>query len=125
MFLRALEYYRGILFLTTNIVNKFDDAVSSRVSLIIQFYDLSPEQRKKLRMFHQSQINKDRRYELLGGAIEALKAIDKNEGLIFNGREIKTGEYRAVVHALQYVYRSDEDSLPNGCCTCSSTESRA
>lgn len=37
MFLRKLEYYNGILFLTTNRIGKVDQAISSRVHLILHY----------------------------------------------------------------------------------------
>ncbi|KAI1378297.1 P-loop containing nucleoside triphosphate hydrolase protein [Hypoxylon crocopeplum] len=40
-FLRALEYYSGILFLTTNRVNTFDDGFRSRIHVPIRYTDLS------------------------------------------------------------------------------------
>lgn len=46
MFLRMLEYYRGIMFLTTNRVNDFDEAMQSRIHLAIRYPLLSKETRK-------------------------------------------------------------------------------
>lgn len=37
VFLRLLEYYRGVMFLTTNRVEAFDPAFESRIHLTIQF----------------------------------------------------------------------------------------
>jgi SpoVK/Ycf46/Vps4 family AAA+-type ATPase len=48
MFLRMLEYYRGIMFLTTNRVNDFDPAMQSRIHLAIKYPPLSKETRKSL-----------------------------------------------------------------------------
>ncbi|KAI1460706.1 P-loop containing nucleoside triphosphate hydrolase protein [Annulohypoxylon moriforme] len=41
VFLRALEYYSGILFLTTNRVSTFDDGFKSRIHVPIRYTDLS------------------------------------------------------------------------------------
>jgi ATPase family associated with various cellular activities (AAA) len=43
IFLRLLEYFQGILFLTTNRVETFDDAFQSRTSLPSPSYSLSPK----------------------------------------------------------------------------------
>ncbi|KAF9699918.1 hypothetical protein EKO04_002676 [Ascochyta lentis] len=43
--LRCLEYYDGIIILTTNRVRSIDAAVQSRIQLAIQYHDLSTEQR--------------------------------------------------------------------------------
>lgn len=37
VFLRKLEYYNGILFLTTNRIGKIDQAISSRIHLILHY----------------------------------------------------------------------------------------
>ncbi|KAK0640441.1 Protein CdcH [Lasiodiplodia hormozganensis] len=43
VFLRLLEYYRGILFLTSNRVESFDEAFRSRIHLKINYPDLNAE----------------------------------------------------------------------------------
>ncbi|KAI1431677.1 P-loop containing nucleoside triphosphate hydrolase protein [Xylaria sp. CBS 124048] len=48
VFLRVLEYYSGILFLTTNRVNTFDDAFRSRIHIPIRYTDLSPSSRMQI-----------------------------------------------------------------------------
>ncbi|KAI1860609.1 hypothetical protein JX265_009072 [Neoarthrinium moseri] len=48
VFLRVLEYYSGILFLTTNRVNTFDDAFKSRIHIPIRYTDLSVESRMQI-----------------------------------------------------------------------------
>lgn len=45
VFLRVLEYYTGILFLTTNRVETFDDAFKSRIHIPIRYTNLSVESR--------------------------------------------------------------------------------
>ncbi|KAI9757735.1 MAG: hypothetical protein M1815_000072 [Lichina confinis] len=48
MFLRKLEYYRGIMFLTTNRVKDFDEAMQSRIHLAIKYPVLNQETRRTL-----------------------------------------------------------------------------
>ncbi|KAI1419950.1 P-loop containing nucleoside triphosphate hydrolase protein [Xylaria sp. FL1777] len=48
VFLRVLEYYTGILFLTTNRVNTFDDAFKSRIHIPIRYTDLSQASRLQI-----------------------------------------------------------------------------
>ncbi|KAF8797499.1 P-loop containing nucleoside triphosphate hydrolase protein [Phlegmacium glaucopus] len=43
VFLRHVEYYRGILFLTTNRVKTFDEAFLSRIHVALHFHELSHE----------------------------------------------------------------------------------
>ena len=46
--LRALEYYDGILILTTNRIRTFDIAVQSRVNFAIRYKDLDDKQKKSI-----------------------------------------------------------------------------
>lgn len=48
IFLRLLEYFQGILFLTTNRVETFDDAFQSRIHLAIRYGELSPKARRSV-----------------------------------------------------------------------------
>ncbi|KAH8889212.1 P-loop containing nucleoside triphosphate hydrolase protein [Thozetella sp. PMI_491] len=48
VFLRVMEYYKGILFLTTNRVNTFDDAFKSRIHVPIRYTDLSIDSRTQI-----------------------------------------------------------------------------
>ena len=46
--LRHLEYYRGIVFLTTNRVKAYDEAFLSRIHLALHFDLLSPESKAQV-----------------------------------------------------------------------------
>lgn len=46
--LRHMEYYEGILFVTTNRVKVFDDAFLSRVHVALNFTELSQEAKEKI-----------------------------------------------------------------------------
>ena len=48
MFLRTLEYYRGIMILTTNRVKDIDDANQSRISVALYYGPLGFDTRKKI-----------------------------------------------------------------------------
>ncbi|KAJ0325610.1 hypothetical protein COL5a_007422 [Colletotrichum fioriniae] len=48
IFLRTLEYYSGILFMTTNRVRTFDDAFKSRIHVPLKYDDLPRESRLKV-----------------------------------------------------------------------------
>lgn len=45
VFLRELEYYPGIMFLTTNRVKEIDDAIASRIHLPLKYKALGPDAR--------------------------------------------------------------------------------
>ncbi|KAI9814172.1 MAG: hypothetical protein M1827_003338 [Pycnora praestabilis] len=46
--LRILEYFRGILFLTSNRVKTFDEAFQSRINVAVRYRELSESQRKRI-----------------------------------------------------------------------------
>ncbi|KAG5637602.1 hypothetical protein H0H81_003994 [Sphagnurus paluster] len=48
IFLRHVEYYRGILFLTTNRVQAFDEAFLSRIHVALHFHELSQESKEQV-----------------------------------------------------------------------------
>jgi len=57
--LRVLEYYDGILILTTNRIRTFDIAVQSRVNFAITFKNLDEQQKKKIYLNFIKQLNKE------------------------------------------------------------------
>ncbi|KAM0258112.1 hypothetical protein ACHAQJ_004017 [Trichoderma viride] len=48
VFLRVLEYYQGIMFLTTNQIAQFDVAIPSRIHVSIQYRSLNASQMKQI-----------------------------------------------------------------------------
>jgi hypothetical protein len=48
IFLRMLEYYEGILILTSNRVGSFDEAFRSRINIALHYEDLNARSRKKI-----------------------------------------------------------------------------
>ncbi|CAG8663796.1 451_t:CDS:2 [Gigaspora margarita] len=76
VFLRQLEYYQGILFLTTNRGMNFDKAVCSRISLF----------------FHYPELDKDNRRDVWTKLIQANKLdfdVNKVVSYNLNGRAIR------------------------------------
>jgi AAA+ superfamily predicted ATPase len=49
VFLRHLEYFQGIMFLTTNRLTTFDDAFQSRIHFAMKFGDLTTRAKKTIR----------------------------------------------------------------------------
>lgn len=83
VFLRKLEYYRGLLFLTSNRGIQFDDAILSRIHLTIEYEDLTKDFRRGLwRTF----LFKAR--TLQGPAVIEEEDIQRLESLDLNGREV-------------------------------------
>lgn len=48
IFLRVLEYYEGIMFLTTNRVQTFDAAFQSRIHISLEYKELDTKSRRKV-----------------------------------------------------------------------------
>jgi len=48
VFLRTLKYYRGIMILTTNRVKDIDDAIQSRISVVLYYGPLGLDTRKTI-----------------------------------------------------------------------------
>lgn len=86
IFLRLLEYFQGILFLTTNRVETFDDAFQSRIHIALRYGELSQKAKKSVfKMFIE-------RVRVLEGVAtmpfteEDYNALARNN---LNGRQIK------------------------------------
>ena len=100
IFLRALEYYRGVLFLTTNRVQAFDSAFLSRIHVALHYKNLRNEDRERIwasnfeRLERESRdtvrVSKAARSLLLGGPAAAATEDEKRLcSLKWNGREIR------------------------------------
>ena len=59
IFLRRMEYFRGLLFLTTNRVGQIDDAFLSRVTVVLQYDHLTDDTRKKIWSGFFKKLQKD------------------------------------------------------------------
>lgn len=87
--LRVLEYYDGMLILTTNRLRRFDHAVMSRINLAIRYPELSHEQKSRIFLNFVDQLDEDATADL--AKIEAwIKDDDTREQLDgLNGRQIR------------------------------------
>jgi hypothetical protein len=78
IFLRVLEYYEGILFLTTNRIKNIDDAFHSRIHISMQYPSLTATSRRHIWNTFMSKTT-----GLSGGQLDALAQVE------LNGRQIK------------------------------------
>jgi len=80
IFLRQLEYYQGILILTTNRVEEIDDAFRSRIHFQLAYSDLDAVARKAIWRGFLGNVNKtgDVAVDLDGPEIERLAEMDMN-----------------------------------------------
>lgn len=96
VFLRVLEYYSGILFLTTNRVGSFDEAFRSRIHLSLYYPKLTPKQSYKvweMNMKRVDKLNVQRKKDGLRRVAYEKEEIldwawDKYDELSWNGRQI-------------------------------------
>ncbi|CAG8641220.1 2712_t:CDS:2 [Dentiscutata heterogama] len=93
IFLRLLEYYQGVIFLTTNRVITFDDAVCSRVNMFLHYPKLGPSERRQIWS------------KFIKRASLPLKADDFSD-YDLNGREI-----RNILHAARLLAKNKGKEL--------------
>ena len=101
VFLRAMEYYRGILFLTTNRVGHFDPAFFSRIHVYIGYRPLDREGRKRiwLQFFQKLELERSGEVCVAAGAKKYVLSDDVLEDIEWNGREIRNAFQTAVALA--------------------------
>ncbi|KAH0432949.1 hypothetical protein CcaCcLH18_06064 [Colletotrichum camelliae] len=86
IFLRQLEYYQGILILTTNRVAECDAAFESRIHIPILYPDLDETARRKIWAMFLRKIKNTTQGAAIGIAEEDITRLAKME---INGRKIK------------------------------------
>ena len=109
VFLREIEYYRGILFLTTNRVGSFDEAILSRIHFPLHFGKFDDARRMQVWSNNFERLEEQRK-----GDIEIhynVKAYveDKLAKLEWNGREIRNAFQTAVSLAFYDAQRKSEE----------------
>lgn len=97
-FLRAMEYYQGILFLTTNRVGMFDEAFISRINLTIYYPPFSDKARAEVWESFFQKLEREREGEIrvhnnTRAYIDECKEL---KSLQWNGREIRNGTSQVV-----------------------------
>jgi AAA+ superfamily predicted ATPase len=113
IFLRALEYYRGVLFLTTNRVQTFDTAFTSRIHVALHYKSLSDEDREKIWLNSFERLERDsagkvhisvatREYAYESGDVQSLR---------WNGREIRNALQTAVALAETEALEDGQDKV--------------
>ncbi len=99
-FLRALEYFKGILFLTTNRVGTFDEAFISRIHIPIYYAEFQDEQRTKIwdRFFEKLEEDRETTMRIPQSTKDYTTSQELHD-LKWNGREIRNGRFRATIHS--------------------------
>ena len=116
VFLKKLEYFAGLLFLTTNRVGHIDDAFISRASIVLEYGQLTHEIRKKIWEVFFKKVGIEA--ELAGGSkVEvdryARKYVLNDEevrDLHWNGREIRNALQTAISLARYRAHREGKEA---------------
>ncbi len=83
IFLRELEYFSGVVFLTTNILQSFDDAIKSRIHLALGFGPPGADIRRRIWTQYLARI------PVLEIDLPSIaEVVDVLEPRVLNGREI-------------------------------------
>ncbi|KAI7009359.1 P-loop containing nucleoside triphosphate hydrolase protein [Hortaea werneckii] len=110
IFLRVLEYYEGIMFLTTNRVETFDPAFQSRIHISIQYEELDVKSRKTvwenfLKQHNIAQASaRERTPKMLVSAAKAA-----SEGATATGEEEE--EAKKLHHNRTHPHQMDEQDI--------------
>lgn len=88
IFLRKLEYYEGILFLTTNRLVEFDEAILSRIQLKVKYEGLTKESRREIWTYFLSKASTDKGPPVVEG-----RDLNLLESTVLNGRDVSFKKY--------------------------------
>lgn len=94
IFLRLLEYFQGILFLTTNRVETFDDAFQSRIHVALRYGDLTTKAKRSVwKMFLEKVQAKE--------GVQTAKFSDKDFDALarhnLNGRQVSNPCFPVII----------------------------
>jgi hypothetical protein len=91
VFLRALEYFRGILFITTNRVGTFDDAFISRIHVALYYPPLVDRDRVSIWENNFRRLERDSAIRVAESTRIYTRYDDGLRQIEWNGREIRNG----------------------------------
>jgi SpoVK/Ycf46/Vps4 family AAA+-type ATPase len=114
VFLRVLEFYTGVLFLTTNRVGALDEAINSRITWIMDYPPLNWAQTEEIWKTNLSNVkkgNKKLRVDgkgILAFAEDQFYETEDLKNASWNGRRIQNAFKVAVALAYWETYTNDE-----------------
>ncbi|KAF4992487.1 hypothetical protein FDECE_13703 [Fusarium decemcellulare] len=122
VFLRSLEYYAGILFLTTNRVGVIDPAFKSRIQMSLFYPKLDLEVTTKLyeKFIKRAREEQDRtgcylfkikEKEILRFAAKHFRRLEKSGSETWNGRQIRNAFQTAIALTEHESMNTDPDDL--------------
>ncbi|KAL8758367.1 MAG: hypothetical protein Q9199_001542 [Rusavskia elegans] len=100
VFLRALEYYSGIPFLTTNHIGAFDEAFISRIHMSLYYPDLNHENTFKVWIMNLDRLKRSgRNIYIDNDSIKTFAGNHWKDGHRWNGRQIRNAFQTALALA--------------------------
>ena len=87
IFLRLLEYFQGILFLTTNRVETFDDAFQSRIHVALRYGELTTKAKKTVWKMFLDLVRKVESMQVAAFSDHELDLLSRHQ---LNGRQVRT-----------------------------------
>ena len=118
VFLRVLEYYSGILFLTTNKVGHFDEAFKSRIHVSLYYPPLDEESTMRVwKMNLRRLVDSKKHLEVDHKAIKKyarkhFRDLTESKSTTWNGRQIKNAFQTAIALA-EFDARTDSQVKPS------------
>jgi hypothetical protein len=103
IFLRLLEYFQGILFLTTNRVETFDSAFVSRIHLSLRFQNLNTKAKRTVWKLFIDRVRSEEKMEVAPILESDFNDLSRRD---VNGRQIKN-----LVRAAQALAIHEETAL--------------
>lgn len=117
VFLRALDYFQGILFITTNRVGVIDEAFKSRIHMQLGFSELNDDARARIWQLGFERLGRSEvQIEYAYSAKEYVKTSRDVKELCLNGREIRNGEcqpqldVRMVLLSMTQLFKQPQPS---------------
>ncbi|KAL9623689.1 MAG: hypothetical protein Q9160_002145 [Pyrenula sp. 1 TL-2023] len=109
-FLRKMEYFRGILFLTTNRVGQLDKAFVSRVHTVLHYPKINDTQRRRIWEGFFKKLRQETGGQIKIGSAAKRHVLQASETLKveLNGREIRNALQTAIALA-EYEATRDKD----------------
>ncbi|KAF4465891.1 ATPase [Fusarium albosuccineum] len=108
-FLRALEFYDGILFLTTNRVGAFDDAFISRIHIQLYYPEFTDDQRQQVWQTFVDKLKRDcGSYMKLDSTAKSYLKSKEVRAMKWNGRDIRNA-FQTAVSLAEYDAEKDDD----------------
>ena len=109
VFLRALEYFKGLLFLTTNRVTTLDEAFTSRIHVALHYRKLQDSERREiwLNSFERLEPNRVK----VAKAVQRYACDSKDVlSLEWNGREIRNA-FQTAISLAEFDAEEDGEEL--------------